>query len=89
METFLLDGLLQDSSGFIGAVFLFMVEIISFAGFFILVFALLQGFIGDKWHYNEFLLVIIIFVVVGPMPGIQFITQGAPPELLSYFTSLP
>jgi hypothetical protein len=78
--------LLQNASGFIGAVFLFMCEIASFAGFFILVFALLQGFVGGQWHYSEFLLVIIIFAVIGPIPGIQFITQGPPPQLLSYLT---
>jgi len=78
MAFFLLDGLINGAQGFLGAVFTLLVQIISFAGLFILVFGLFQGFVLEKWHYSEFLLGIVIMVLVGPLPGIALIAGQVP-----------
>ncbi|OLS13960.1 MAG: hypothetical protein RBG13Loki_2411 [Promethearchaeota archaeon CR_4] len=45
MLFFLLDGLVNEAQGFLGSVFTFILQIVSFAGLFILIFGLFQGFV--------------------------------------------
>ncbi len=78
MLFFLLDPLINGADGFLGAVFTFIVQLISFAGIFIIAFALVQGFVLEKWHQSEFLVGIVIMVLAGPMPGIEFIMGNFP-----------
>ncbi|OLS13967.1 MAG: hypothetical protein RBG13Loki_2418 [Promethearchaeota archaeon CR_4] len=83
MLFFLLDPLVNGAQGLIGAIFTFILQLVSFAGLFILIFGLFQGFVLERWRYSEFLVGIVIMVIVGPLPGIALIT-GNIPDFLSY-----
>jgi hypothetical protein len=78
MLFFLLDGLIDQGSGFLADVFTFILQLVSFTGLFILIFGLFQGFVLEKWHHSEFLIGIVIMILVGPMPGIALITGNVP-----------
>ena len=82
MLFFVLDALIDQGSGFLADVFTFILQLVSFAGLFILVFGLFQGFVLEKWHHSEFLIGIVIMILVGPLPGIALIT-GNVPDFLS------
>jgi hypothetical protein len=78
MLCYLLDQLFQNLSGSLGQILVFMLELASFAGLFLLIWSICAGLILNSWRYDHFLLAIIILGIIGPGPAWTLITQGFP-----------
>ncbi len=78
MPFFILDQLARNLGGALGETLYFLLECISFAGLFIIIFGLFQGIVLQKWKYSEFLMGVIIIALVGIEPAWVLLTQGFP-----------
>lgn len=78
MLYFILDQMVRNLGGALGEALYFLLECVSFAGLFIIVFGLVQGLVLEKWHYSEFLIGIIVIGLVGIEPAWILVTQGFP-----------
>ena len=76
MLSFILDQMVRDLGGVLGATLYFLLECVSFAGLFIIIFGLFQGIVLQKWHYSEFLIGALIVGLVGVEPAWILLTQG-------------
>ncbi len=78
MLYFILDPLVQNMGGVLGGVLYFLLGCISFAGIFIIIFGLFQGFVLEKWHHTYFLIGVLIIALVGVEPAWVLLTQSFP-----------
>ena len=76
MRFFILDQMVRNLGGALGETLYFLLECLSFAGLFIIIFGLFQGIVLQKWHYSEFLIGVLIIGLVGVEPAWILLTEG-------------